>query len=425
MILSIFFGIILLILLASYLITRYPLPAEGDLETKSIPFFYLYYASKYLWLIKKPPINSNLDHYFAKTKKTIALKQLHDSSVVTLKFAGDLMPHKQLEHTKAQSLWMHIGPYLFDADFTVGNLEFAINDCNKIYGYKRFSVASKTALPLLDANPYGKFNLVSLANNHINDSFQQGVQKTCEYLETNNILFVGANRTKREQDDFPIVTIKGIKIAFLAYTFTTNNIKTQNVFDVNHVKFNTLNDEHYDDNLIKKHIQKAKKSGADFIILINHWGLEFEYYPSKKLIQRAHRLMDLGADLIIGHHPHVINPAQWYVTKDQRQAICFYSLGNITTCSLKGDLKQLSEIIEISLEQGYDHKNKKIVQIKSVLIKPTYFLKNAKQLKIVPLYQAHSDNEEYSFLTNSEQKALSKAKKEYDVFFKQPGFDYI
>ena len=141
----------------------------------------------------------------------------------------------------------------------------------------------------------------------------------------------------------------GVKIALLAYTFSTNGIALDpdRTFGANVVRFNALRDADYDPDLVHHHIELARKRGADLIVSSHHWGVEFEYYPPARIVTRAHELLDAGIDIIVGHHPHILNPTEWHVTPDGRTTVCLYSLGNLTSWALLHPMQRLSEVAEV------------------------------------------------------------------------------
>ena len=382
----IWFLFISLICLLMYLYNpqRRPLHTESDYTHHKSPWWELYYISKYLCSIKKAERGSGLETYFRNIQVPADVKpRLKQSKVITIKTVGDLMCRKDLLEPASRHLWDEVGEYVFDADFVMGNLEFPVNPSWVIEKLIRYSVPPSYAEPLLGDTRFGRFHLVSTANNHINDSLSQGIVSTCDYLDKIGMLYVGTNRTPDEIDNFPIVEREGIKIAVLSYTFSTNNIALEEDFNhgVNLMRFNALNDNDYDPSLIYHHIDLARKRGADIIIASNHWGVEFEYYPPSRLVKRAHDLLDAGVDIIIGHHPHTLNPAEWYITRDGRRTLCLYSLGNITSYALIRPLQKMSIIAEIAVETGIDEQDNKVVRLKDATLMPTYFCMKGRKKK--------------------------------------------
>ena len=377
---------------------RRPLPTESDYSHHKSPWWELYYCSKYLKTIKKAERGSGLESNFKNSKlPNNTQPSLSQCEVITIKTVGDLMYRRDLVPPASRHLWDEVGTYVFDADFAMGNLEFAVNPSWVIEKTIRYSIPPANAEPLLGDARFGRFDLVATANNHINDSLSQGIISTCDHLDKTGILYVGANRTEEEVDNFPIVERKGIKIAVLSYTFSTNGIPLDKGFDhgTNLVRFNAIHDKDYDPSLIYRHIDLARNRGADLIIASMHWGIEFEYYPPSRLVKRAHDLLDAGVDIIIGHHPHTLNPAEWYITRDGRRTLCLYSLGNITSYALIRPLQKMSIIAEIAVEAGIDEHDNKVVRLKDATLMPTYFYMKGRGRKaehrIIPVMSCAKD----------------------------------
>ena len=365
-----------LALLAVWLLwpLRYPLPTESDYSHHKTPWWHLYYCNKYLRSIKRAKRGSGLEEKFRNMTFRFADAPLTDAQEIVVKAAGDLMCRKDLVGDGGRHLWDEVGEYLFDADLSIGNMEFAVNPEVYILKLIRFSVPPEYALPVLGDERFGRFDLVSLANNHINDSYSQGIVSTCNWLDSIGLRHVGANRTAQEQDEFPIFDIKGARIAVLSYTFSTNAIPLDSGFEfgTNLVRFNALRDEDYDPSLIHRHIRLARQRGADYIISCHHWGLEFEYYPPPRLVRRAEELFEAGIDLILGHHPHGLNPVGHHQASDGRDCLAFYSLGNMTAAGLPFRIHKLGELAEIVLETGTGKDGTRVVRPKNVVLTPTY-----------------------------------------------------
>ncbi len=366
--------IIFILLIAIFLIIpiRYPKRTESDYTYYTfLPFWGLYYSHKYLHSpMKRAEKGSNLEKYFYEMNFDFDKSKLKNPKPITIKAVGDLMCRNDLVGEGGKHLWDNIGDYLFDADIIIGNLEFPINPNKTIDKPIQFSYPPEQADVLLRGPNNRKFDIVSLGNNHLNDSLSKGIIHTCNYLDKENIKYVGANRTLEEQDNIPMIELNGVKIAILSYSFSTNGIPLEKDFKhgINLVRFNALDDKDYDPSLIHHHIKLAKKNGANYIISSHHWCIDLEYYPPVRIVKRTHDLLESGIDLIIGHHPHVINPIEHYKTKDNRNCLVFYSLGNLTSHGLWSPIQRMSEIAEVILEAGFDENgNLKIKPTKIIL----------------------------------------------------------
>ncbi|NLG19468.1 MAG: CapA family protein [Fibrobacter sp.] len=433
-VLSLILILFVLLLLYVYSPFKRPFLTESDWTYHKAPWWQLYYSSKYLSPVKKPFRGSGLEEAFSKDMSPDqgGAVMLNPQPVV-IKAVGDLMCRKDLAGEGGKELWSHIGSDVFCGDLRIANMEFAVNPKCIIEELLRFSVPESYAEPLLGDSRFGMFDVVSLANNHINDSLSGGIISTCDFLDRREVAYSGACRTSDEQDLFPIFECRGIKIAVLSYTFSTNGIPLESSFKhgTNLVRFNALVDDDYDPSMIYRQIKLARSRGADFIVACNHWGVEFEYYPPHRLVNRAHNLLDSGIDLIIGHHPHIINLSERYRTKDGRDTAVLYSLGNLTSWGLKFAIQKMSHIAEVTLDTGFDSSGRKMVRLGNIRLTPvihTMVRQNGKVVhKLLPVIKTVENLKSGKYkekLTWNEKRLLRKVEKEHRKYFRQKGFEY-
>lgn len=158
------------------------------------------------------------------------------------------------------------------------------------------------------------FDIVSLANNHSMDCSRPGLIETMHYLDKSEIAYTGAGGTPSEAALPVIVTVKGIRIAFLA----------RNAWLPEGAWFrpDAPNSSYLDSETIESEVRDAANQ-ADVVIVSLHWGIEYRTHPQSAQVELAHKVIDAGADLILGHHPHVLQPLEEY-----HGGVIAYSLGN-------------------------------------------------------------------------------------------------
>lgn len=250
----------------------------------------------------------------------------NDISQVLLAAVGDIMVHSpQLssayDHHKGvynfHECFTDIAPHLQKADFVVGNFETTLAGAEKGFsGYPRFNSPAELAAALKDSG----FDLLFTANNHSMDSGADGVIKTIENLEAAGLSYAGTARSQEEKERGFVFLENDIKIIFYAYTYGTNGIPLPPGQDY----LVSLIDEER----IKSDVYRAKNiEKADLVIVSMHWGNEYERLPAAGQRKLAERLIDSGVDVIIGTHPHVIQPIEIIKTEDSK-GIVLYSLGN-------------------------------------------------------------------------------------------------
>lgn len=243
---------------------------------------------------------------------------------VSIVFAGDAMQHiAQVNSAKRagdlydySECFTEVKDYVSSADYAVVNFETTLG--GKPYtGYPCFSTPDSYA----DALAAAGFDLFLNANNHTLDRGYKGLIKTIETLDKKDIPHIGTyvNTSSREMSVPYIKNIKGIKIAFLNYTYGTNGIKPTNGVKVNYI--DTLQ--------IKQDIVKSREVGAEVITVAIHWGEEYNLLPNRSQKKLADFLCNQGVDLIIGGHPHVIQPMEIrHLEKYNKDCLVVYSLGN-------------------------------------------------------------------------------------------------
>jgi len=264
----------------------------------------------------------------------------------TILFTGDIMLGREVKNfiEKNSPLYPfeNIRNALRGVDLVVGNLEGPISKM-PVYFPKdslKFSFNEDVVKGLAESY----FNLLTLSNNHTLDLGEEGLSKTKEILKENNISFVGD----------PVKT--EIELSFET---------PSTIF----LSFNTINQ--FNENRILETIEKTKKENPDkFLIVLFHWG--FEYQKQSSLMQRnlAHKVADYGADLIIGTHPHVVQEIEDYkLTKTNKHVIIFYSLGNFIFDQYFS--KETQQGLMVGLELYKDKEVLRLFPVQSKLSQPS------------------------------------------------------
>lgn len=254
-------------------------------------------------------------------------QEIPATDTLTLVFAGDAMMHKgQLACARQKdgtydfsTYFTNVAPYIKSADYAVVNLETTLAD-KDFTGYPQFSSPKNYANTLLDAG----FDLLLTSNNHCLDKYDAGLRRTLDALDSIGATHCGTYRNEAERDSLTplIVDIKGMKVAFINYTYSTNGISARDGATVNYI----------DRKAIKAEIDKARAKGVDLIVANIHWGIEYELHPHKSQTDLAQFLIDEGVDIVNGGHPHVVQPMQ--IVRSERHAkdaLVIYSLGNFVS----------------------------------------------------------------------------------------------
>lgn len=232
---------------------------------------------------------------------------------IEIGFLGDISLNNRYTKRVLQQPFSGVQEDLSAFDYVVGNLE-ALSNGEDGFNLKKkpYLYADFEALSLLNGL---QLDLVSTAHNHVYDTFDSGYLKTRDFLKDNNIASVGSSFAS--SIDLPYLTeIEGKRFAFLNYCHPdTNFAKPDNT---------SIHLQVYDAEKIVADIQTYKKQ-VDYLVLLLHWGgkADYGFIPTMDQVQDAKRFIDMGADAIVGHHAHCIQPLVYYKGKP-----IFYCLGN-------------------------------------------------------------------------------------------------
>lgn len=251
-------------------------------------------------------------------KSEIEQVEIEKEEIILL-FVGDIMLNRGVEYyIKRNNDWrwpfLQVADFLNEADVVFGNLESVISD----KGHNVGSIYSFRADPKsMEGLIYSGFNIVSVANNHSFDYTGKAFSDSLSRLKEAEILYTGGGYSKDEAYSPTIKELKGTKIGFLGYTSVgspsweaTSNSPGIAWIDIHRI------------DKLRNEVASAKNK-VDFLIVSFHFGEEYQKKPSNKQVTMAEAAIDSGANLIIGHHPHVLQPLVEY--KDGWIA---YSLGN-------------------------------------------------------------------------------------------------
>lgn len=239
-------------------------------------------------------------------------------------FLGDIMQHDSQiadAYDKVSGLYdyrpcfQYITPFIEGVDIAVGNLEVTL--AGKPYkGYPQFSAPDELLVALREMG----MDVIVTANNHSVDRGRAGLERTITMLDSFNIPHTGTFRTPEEKEEgHPlIVSRNGFRVAILNYTYGTNGLPV--------AKPNVVN--LLDTAAIREDLVRTAQLEPDVTIVFPHWGAEYQSLPSKNQKQVAEFCFRHGADLVIGSHPHVVQPMEW--RRDDNRLVA-YSLGNFVS----------------------------------------------------------------------------------------------
>lgn len=247
-----------------------------------------------------------------------------DTTRVSLLFLGDIMQHDsqieaaynpatgKYEYSKCFKL---LKPYFQSVDLTVGNLELTLGG-RPFKGYPQFSAPDELAVTLKEVG----VDVLVTANNHSMDRRTKGLNRTISVLDSLGIQHTGTFRDSTERaSKYPLILSKnGIRLALLNYTYGTNGIPVTKPSIVNLI----------DTALIRQDLIHANGLKPDAIAVFMHWGDEYQTQPNAFQKRLAEFCFKHGATLVIGAHPHVLQPMEW---RREHNQLVAYSLGNFVS----------------------------------------------------------------------------------------------
>lgn len=262
----------------------------------------------------------------------------HQLAQVSFAISGDVIPHEAVRAAAAAAgdgeagwaaLLAPVSDVFKDADFGFVNMETPVAPDHS-RGTKAFMFNGPVAL--IDALKASGIKIVSFANNHVMDQGWPGFFETREHLRAEGMLFAGSGDTAQTAWQPVITEANGIKVGWLGMTRWLNGNRNPDKDDEPHVNFFPYPGESggapgMDEAGVLAAIQKARTQ-CDFLVVSIHWGIEYSPAPRPEDVEMAHKMLDAGASVIVGHHPHVLQPIETYRTKDGRNTVIFYSLGN-------------------------------------------------------------------------------------------------
>ncbi|SDR05613.1 CapA family protein [Virgibacillus salinus] len=317
-------------------------------------------------------------------KETKEPEEVHKE--ITISAIGDMLIHNTV-YEDAQtdsgynfmSMLERVKPFLNDTTITFANQETMIG--GKLLGLSSYPTFN-SPYAVGDVLKKSGVDVVSLANNHTLDGGEEAIQSAIEHWESIDMMYTGAYKSEADSNKIRVYeTDEGISVAFLAYTYGTNGLQ---VPEGKNFLVNLIDKE-----IMASSIQKAKKQ-ADAVVLSMHFGNQYERLPSegqKELVQFA---ADNGVNVVLGHHPHVLQPIDWVEGANGNKTLVAYSLGNF----LSGQdefYRRIGGIFKFTIHKTIKGE-KETVEVKSPQLMPTFVkYSNWANYQVAPMYQLTND----------------------------------
>lgn len=271
----------------------------------------------------------------------------------TIGVTGDIMAHGPVLNTAIQDdgtydfteSFRYIAPYFSSYDFMVANLEVTLGgtEAGQYRGYPTFNCPDS----MIDALKNAGVDMVTTATNHSYDTGHNGFIRTQQVLDEKGMIYVGT-RTSEDDAKYTIQNINGVKVGMINYTYeqegSTGPQKNLNGIKMTEADSPLINSFNYRKmdafyNEAEEAVTKMRSEGAEFVIFFMHWGNEYELTPSNTQKKIAQTLCEKGVDVIVGGHPHVVQPMQVLTSENGNQTICLYSTGNNLSNQRRHEIK--------------------------------------------------------------------------------------
>ena len=302
----------------------------------------------------------------ALSERPLALSGKTYKQTITIGAIGDILIHTRVyedartgDSYDFKRMLAPVKKMLEEPDFTIANQESLAGGSQLgLSGYPAFNSPYEITDALQDAG----IDLVTLANNHSLDKGEKGIQSSLAYYDKIGMPYVGMHKDESDASTERILSIQGIKVGFLSYTYGTNGIQ---VPDGKDYLVNYLEDKKIISDL------KSMRDKADIILVNAHWGNEYERNPSEEQKRLAKLMAENGADVIIGHHPHVLQPIEW-LKHDKGETLVVYSLGNFLSGQVR-DYKDIGGMVTIEIEKTWNEADSK-TSVLNPSFSPTYMV---------------------------------------------------
>ena len=298
---------------------------------------------------------------------------------------GDILCHDALYYTAKKSdggydfnpFFEYVKPWIEGADLAIGDYEGTISDKHPLGGYPLFNAPIEIADTMKDLG----YDVVDLAHNHILDTGLYGLKYTNKVFKDRGLDVVGVHvDKKRSEDKILIKEVNGIKIAILAYAYGYNGMEANLTAEEHNNYLADFNEEK-----MKEEIQRAEKE-ADITIVMPQMGVEYRLQPTEEQKVLYRKMIDWGADVIFGGHPHVIEPAET-VEKDGDKKFIIYSMGNFISNQRMERMDNKWPERGLLMDVTFEKNNGKTI-IKTVKAHPTlvYSKLNGRNMNGIALY---------------------------------------
>ena len=357
-------------------------------------------------------------------------------STATITATGDMLMHMPCVRPCETSdgsydftpYFTHLTDYIKSADYAVANLETTLAGLGNGYpyqGYPSFNCPDGIVYSLQDVG----FDMLLTANNHCYDTGSKGYHRTQQVLKEAGMDYIGTF-SSTEDAKYLVKEINGIKVGMVCYTYedaASTDVVAPNgmtMSNADEVLINAFNDKHldifYDE--MKQHISDMEAEGAEAVVLYIHWGVEYQRKQNKTQETIAQKMCDLGVDVIVGGHPHVIQPMDLLTsnTDPEHKTVCLYSTGNALSNQRLGNISYVNTAHTedgILFNFSFARYSDGTVRLEEVELVPTWinlYTSSATGKKVYDILPLDDQIEDWKTQLDLTDNTLEKAEASYD-----------
>ena len=326
---------------------------------------------------------------------------------IVIAAVGDLMTHSPQFTSARTAEGYDFGPCfapvaarLSGADLAIGNFETVVAGAERGFsGYPTFNAPDEFAKAAAGAG----FDVLTTANNHVLDRGPSGLERTLEVLDDLDVKHTGSARTKTEAASFVIADVKGVSVAVLAYTYGMNGFTApvDRPWMVNVIDQARMRDA----------VKRAREAGAEIIIVSIHNGIEYQRHPSESQVALERAMIDAGADVVLGSHPHVIQPMEMVEATaadgSARTAFIIHSLGNFVS-NQRERFRDTGLVLELIFEKNLRSRATRLVGVEYTPVWVDDTDDSGREHRILPIGEVLADSG-YPGVTGSERRKMQQA----------------
>ncbi len=281
---------------------------------------------------------------------------------------GDILMHKPVINTglsggtyNFDSIFTYAKSYISGADYAVANLETTLAGLDNGYSYSGYPTFNCPD-GIVDGTRDAGFDMLLTANNHSYDTSAVGLDRTVQIIREKGLATLGTMASADEKK-YNVTEINGIRLGMVCYTYETADkdpdVPSLNTIPLKPQSIGKINSFDYDQlpkfyAALKQQIADMRKEGAEAIVVYLHWGDEYQLKQNSKQEKIAQELCNLGVDVIVGGHPHVVQPVDLLTSKndDSHKTLVLYSMGNAVSNQRRNEMGQIKAALDGYTEDG-------------------------------------------------------------------------